>query len=199
MTVKGYKAFTRSWTCKGKQYELGKTYHEDKVELCEHGMHFFKELKDLFQYYDYDPSMKLAMVEASGKVVQSSADSLCVTSDIKVIEEINVNSEAVQLEAVKGNGYAIKYIKNPSERVQLVAVKQDGWSIQFIKDPSEQVQLEAVKQNSEAIQYIKNPSERVQLKAVKQNGLVLRRIKNPSEGVRLEAVKQMSIYFNLLP
>jgi len=49
-------------------------------------------------------------------------------------------SEAVQMAAVKKNGYAIEYIKNPSEAVQLAAVKQNGYAIQFIKNPSEAVE-----------------------------------------------------------
>ena len=71
------------------------------------------------------------------------------------------------LKAVKQDGYAIKYIKNPSEAVKLAAVKQDGYDLRFIKNPSEAVQLVAVKQDGWAISYIKNPSEKVKL-AVKR-------------------------------
>jgi hypothetical protein len=66
-----------------------------------------------------------------------------------------IEQENHQLEAVKQDGYAIQYIKNPSEQVQLEAIKQNGYAIQFIKNP---------------IYYIKNPSEQVQLEAVKQYG-----------------------------
>ena len=70
-----------------------------------------------------------------------------------------------QLEAVKQDGNAIKYINNPSETVQLEAVKQYGYAIQYINKPSETVQLAAVKQTGSAIQYINNPSEMVKLAA----------------------------------
>ena len=40
-------------------------------------------------------------------------------------------------EAVKRNGYAIQYIKNPSEAVQMEAVKRNGYAIQHIANPSE--------------------------------------------------------------
>ena len=123
MVVKGYKAFNSDWTCRDKKYEVGKTYHEDNVVLCEHGMHFCKELEDVFKYYDYTPTMKLATVEASGTVIQSNADSKCVTSNLKIVKEINVDSEQVQWGAVKQNGHVIQYIDNPSEKVQLEAVK----------------------------------------------------------------------------
>ena len=65
--------------------------------------------------------------------------------------------EANQLEAVKYDGYTIKYIHNPSEQVQLAAVKHDGYAIQYIHNPSEQVMLAAVKQNGNALQYFHNP------------------------------------------
>jgi len=95
-----------------------------------------------------------------------------------------------QLEAVKQNGFAIKYIHNPSEEVQLKAVKECGGAIEYIHNPSEAVQLEAVKQDGYAIQYIHNPSEEVQLEAVKEYGLTIKYIHNPSEESQLEAVKQ---------
>ena len=45
--------------------------------------------------------------------------------------------------------------------VQLDAVRYDGCAIQWIKNPSEELQLEAVKQNADVIQYIKNPTHKV--------------------------------------
>ena len=106
------------------------------------------------------------------------------------IQYIKNPSELVQIEAVKQNGRAILYIENPSELVQIEAVKQDGWAIQDINNPSELVQIEAVKRNGLAIEFIKNPSERVQIEAVKRNGWAIEHIKNPSELVQIEAVKQ---------
>jgi len=82
----------------------------------------------------------------------------------------NFNKEYWQLEAVRKNGYAIEYIKNPSEEMQLEAVRKNGYAIDYIKNPSEKVQLEAVRENGCAIKYIKNPSEKVQLEAVRKNG-----------------------------
>ena len=85
----------------------------------------------------------------------------------------------VQLEAVKQDGYAIKFIENPSLKVQLEAVKQDGDAIELIKNPSLEVQLEAVKQKGCAIKYIKGPSLEVQLEAVKQDGYDIQYIERP--------------------
>ena len=34
-----YKAMNKNMMCRGKQYEVGKTYHEDKADCCTAGMH----------------------------------------------------------------------------------------------------------------------------------------------------------------
>lgn len=78
-------------------------------------------------------------------------------------------SGALQLAAVRQNGHAIRYIRNPSEAVQLAAVRKNGHAIDYISNPSEAVKLAAVRQNGHAIKYIKSPSEEVQL-AARQNG-----------------------------
>jgi hypothetical protein len=78
----------------------------------------------------------------------------------------------MQLEAVKQNGMAIKYIKNPSEALQLEAVKSGTiyddneyrdyiHPILFIENPSEAVKLEAVKNDERVIKFIKSPSNDV--------------------------------------
>ena len=70
----------------------------------------------------------------------------------------NQMREEAKLEAIKQNGYAIRYIDNPSEEIQLKVVRQNGYTISCIKNPSEQVQLEAIRQDGCAIEYINNPS-----------------------------------------
>ena len=104
-------------------------------------------------------------------------------SGYDVIKYIKNPSEAVQLAAVKHNGYIINYIKNPSEDVQLAAIKRYGHHIQYIKNPSEAVQLAAVNQNGLAIYYINDPSEALQLAAVNQNSEAIEYIKNPTPRV----------------
>ena len=46
-----------------------------------------------------------------------------------------------QLEAVKEDGYAISYIKNPSLEVQYEAIKQTPDSIRYIYNPDKDIRL----------------------------------------------------------
>ena len=49
---KAYKAFRGDMTCRGFQYEKGKTYEIDcKPKLCEYGFHACLMLTDVFNYY----------------------------------------------------------------------------------------------------------------------------------------------------
>ena len=51
--VKGFKGFNEDLTCRGFQYEIGKTYkHNGEVELCRSGFHFCRKLKDVHQFYN---------------------------------------------------------------------------------------------------------------------------------------------------
>jgi hypothetical protein len=115
---------------------------------------------------------------------------LAVKHDGYAIKFIKDPSEEMKLEAVRRNGRSIEFIKDPSERVQLEAVRKNGSAIEFIKDPSEKVQLEAVRQDGCAIEYINDPSDTVQLEAVRQDGYAIKFIKDPSEEMNLEASKQ---------
>ena len=51
ITMKGYKGFNSDWTCRDKQYEVGKTYEEDTASLCNAGLHFVGNPADIFNYY----------------------------------------------------------------------------------------------------------------------------------------------------
>jgi hypothetical protein len=124
------------------------------------------------------------------KITKREYKSLLKITSRTVALSVHSEIELSQIEALKENGRAIRYIRNPSEEMQLAAVTADGLAIEWIEGPSEAVQLAAVKNNSYALQYIKNPSEQVKLEAVKECGESIQYIKNPSEEIKLAAVKQ---------
>ena len=49
--MKAYKGFNKDMTCRGFQYEEGKTYKTDKAELCSKGFHACENPLDCFNYY----------------------------------------------------------------------------------------------------------------------------------------------------
>ena len=65
------------------------------------------------------------------------AHALCIGNGISfssMLFDCNDNKiigEAVQLEAVKQDGYVLQYCSNPSEAVQLEAVKENGYALQY--------------------------------------------------------------------
>ena len=85
--IKGYKVFNPDWTCRGFQYEVGKTFkHAGNIKMCGEGFHFCQKASDCFNYYRFDNRNKVAEVEAIGLVETSGNKS--VTDEIKIVREI---------------------------------------------------------------------------------------------------------------
>ena len=49
--MKAYKGFDKDMKCRGFQFEEGKTYHEEKAELCKSGFHACTRPIDVLNYY----------------------------------------------------------------------------------------------------------------------------------------------------
>ena len=97
-----YKGMNADMTCRGKQYEVGKTYHEDKADCCHAGMHACENPLDVLRYYPlrespldvlrYYPlreSPRFFEVECGGNVDKSGEDSKLACTDLTVKGEVN--------------------------------------------------------------------------------------------------------------
>lgn len=89
--VRGYKAFNKDWTCRGKQYEVGKMFEEDvELEVGANGMHFCRRLSDCFNYYNFDKeNTNVAEVLAVGDCL--GQDDLAVTNKLVILRELKWN------------------------------------------------------------------------------------------------------------
>ena len=86
--MKGYKVFNEDWTCRGFQYEVGKTYEMNDTPLCCYqGFHFCERLIDCFNYYQFIYENKIAEIEALGEIDSNGMKSC--TNKIKIVREIS--------------------------------------------------------------------------------------------------------------
>jgi hypothetical protein len=88
MKGSGYKGFEKDWTCRGFQFEVGKTYTEKRAVLCESGFHYCEYPMDVFAYYP--PTGKLAEVEADDVQDRADSDSKRCAKSITIKAEIGI-------------------------------------------------------------------------------------------------------------
>lgn len=84
-----YKAMDKNMQCRGKQYEVGKTYHEDKADCCNAGMHACENPLDVLHYYPLRGSPRFFEVECGGSVDKSKEDSKLACTELTVKGEMN--------------------------------------------------------------------------------------------------------------
>ena len=84
-----YKAMDKNMMCRGKQYEVGKTYHENKADCCRAGMHACENPLDVLHYYPLKDSPRFFEVECGGNVDKSGEDSKMACTELKVKGELN--------------------------------------------------------------------------------------------------------------
>ena len=87
--MKGYKAFDKNLTCRGMQYEIGKSYKLDgKLQICKNGFHFCKTIADCYRYYDMSEDTRICEVKVTGNVITDDnvkfcTDEICIKREIK--------------------------------------------------------------------------------------------------------------------
>ena len=87
--IKSYKGFNKDMTCRGKQYEEGKEYEEERAEACDCGMHACEYPLDCFGYYSPNESV-YHVVEQSGKISRRNDDSKIASTKMKIGAEISI-------------------------------------------------------------------------------------------------------------
>ena len=86
--MRGYKVFNHDWRCRDFQYKVGCTYKmpSDEIAICHNGFHFCEKLINCFDFYRLSECVKIAEVEAFGRVITENDKS--VTNEIRIIREI---------------------------------------------------------------------------------------------------------------
>lgn len=84
-----YKAMDKNMQCRGKQYEVGKTYHEDKADCCNARMHACENPLDVLHYYPLKDGPRFFEVECGGNVDKSREDSKLDCTELTVKGEVN--------------------------------------------------------------------------------------------------------------
>ena len=84
-----YKAMDKNMQCRGKQYEVGKTYTELEADCCNAGMHACENPLEVLHYYPLKDSPRFFEVECGGNVDKSVEDSKLACTELTVKGEVN--------------------------------------------------------------------------------------------------------------
>lgn len=87
--MKAYKGFNKDMTCRGFQYEEGKTYEMESAELCDHGFHACEYPIDCFGYYSPADSV-YHEVELDGVTDEERDDTKRVGTKLTVKGALNI-------------------------------------------------------------------------------------------------------------
>ena len=86
-----YKGMNADMTCRGKQYDVGKTYMEPVANCCKAGMHACENPLDVLHYYKPDGKSLFFEVECSGDISRGDGtDTKLACTELKVTGEINL-------------------------------------------------------------------------------------------------------------
>ena len=99
--MKAYKGFNKNMTCRGFQYEEGKSYEMEDAKLCDHGFHACKYPLDCLGYYAPNESV-YHVVEQENITEESGGDTKQVSSKIKIGARLDIAGlVAASMEYVK--------------------------------------------------------------------------------------------------
>ena len=95
-TIKGkeviaYKYMNTNMCCSGFQYEIGKSYKTDKVQINECGFHACLNPQDTFILYSQGKNSRYFKVKLSGEITKCGVwDTNVAATEITILEEISI-------------------------------------------------------------------------------------------------------------
>ena len=126
-----YKAMDKNMQCRGKQYEVGKTYHEDKADCCHAGMHACENPLDVLHYYPLSDGIRIFKVECGGDISREdgkdtklACTELTVEAEIKIADMVKLGVKAV-MDRVNKN---VKGTKNKASGYKSTGAASGDWS-----------------------------------------------------------------------
>ena len=126
-----YKAMDKNMQCRGKQYEVGKTYHEDKADCCHAGMHACENPLDVLHYYPLSDGIRIFKVECGGDISREdgkdtklACTELTVEAEIKIADMVKLGVKAV-MDRVNKN---VKGTKNKASGDWSTGAASGDWS-----------------------------------------------------------------------
>ena len=98
-----YKAMDKKMQCRGKQYEVDKTYTEPKADCCHAGMHACEMPFDVLHYYHVSDGVRFFQVECGGDFGRQTmpedskfaCTELTVKGELKLTDMLKIGVEAV--------------------------------------------------------------------------------------------------------
>ena len=98
---------------------------------------------------------------------QSIADFI---EEIKDSQDSSLNDiNKKDLEAVKQDCWALKYVKNQTPELCMVAVKQNGWALNYVKDQTPELCMAAVKQDGRVLEFVQGQTPEIIQAAIEQD------------------------------
>ena len=126
-----YKAMDKNMQCRGKQYEVGKTYHEDKADCCHAGMHACENPLDVLHCYPLSDGIRIFKVECGGDISREdgkdtklACTELTVEAEIKIADMVKLGVKAV-MDRVNKN---VKGTKNKASGDWSTGAASGDWS-----------------------------------------------------------------------
>ena len=107
----GYKAFNKDAEglyCQPNnfkfRYKAGEVYEiEGKLSICNNGIHFCRELKNVFKFYDLVQWVSVHKVEVLGDIIDDEDNIKSCTNKLKILEEVSFK-DIIQSFNLKSNG-----------------------------------------------------------------------------------------------